>query len=135
VAAAIGEQDAHAGEVPVAYVMLKPAQTVDTDALLAHARQAIPERAAVPLRIEVLPALPLTAVGKISKPHLRLLSTQHVVAHTLSDAGLSGLVIETVLSPEKGVVVRLSCAAELRSSVTAALGRFNLNLEWTDLTV
>jgi fatty-acyl-CoA synthase len=135
VAAAVGEPDAHAGEVPVAYVMLKPAQTVEADALLAHARQTIPERAAVPLRIEVLPALPLTAVGKISKPHLRLLSTQHVVAQTLGDAGLNGLDIETVLSPEKGIVVRLSCAAELRNSVTTALGRFNLNLEWKDLVV
>lgn len=135
VAAAVGEPDAHAGEIPVAYVMLKPSHSIDVDALAAHARQTIPERAAVPVRIEMLPSLPLTAVGKISKPHLRLLATQHVVTRGLNDAGLLGVTSETALSPEKGVVVRVTCTAGQRAAAAAALGRLNLNLEWKETTV
>lgn len=129
-AAAVGAPDAHAGEIPVAYVMLKPSYSIDADALAAYARQTIPERAAVPVRIEVLPSLPLTAVGKISKPHLRLLATQYVVSRALSDAGLPGVTSETALRPEKGVIVQVACATEQRTAVQAALGRLNLNLEW-----
>lgn len=134
-AAAVGEPDAHAGEIPVAYVMLKPSQSIDEAALAAHARNTIPERAAVPVRIEVLPSLPLTAVGKISKPHLRLLATQYAVLRALNDAGLAGVTSEAALSPEKGVVVQVTCAAGQLNAVQAALGRFNLNVEWKELTV
>lgn len=131
-AAAVGEPDAHAGEIPVAYVQLKPAQSVDMDALLAHARTTIPERAAVPARIEILPALPVTAVGKISKPHLRQLATQSVVAKLLHDAGLGCIACETVLHPEKGVLVRLEGDASHHAAIAASLGRLNINMEWKD---
>lgn len=131
-AAAVGEPDAHAGEVPIAYVQLKPSQTADIDELLAHARTTIPERAAVPARIEVLPALPVTAVGKISKPHLRQLATQAVVVRVLKDVGTECITCETVLHPEKGVLVRLGGTAEQHAEVAASLGRLNITMEWKD---
>ena len=131
-AAAVGEPDAHAGELPVVYVALKPSQKVDTADLMAHARQAIPERAAVPVRIEVLPSLPLTAVGKISKPHLRLLATQRAVRSALDLAGCTGITAEVRNTPDRGTVVELTCQNGSREAASAALGRLDLKLEWKE---
>jgi len=70
-AAAVGKPDAYAGEIPVAYVQLKPGANVSEADLLDYARQRITERAAVPKAIYFLDAMPQTAVGKLFKPQLR----------------------------------------------------------------
>ncbi|MEH3039166.1 MAG: AMP-binding protein [Sphingomonas paucimobilis] len=77
-AAAVGRPDAHAGEVPVAFVQLRPGAEVDEATLLSFAESTIDERAARPKSVRVLPALPLTAVGKIFKPELRRLAADEV---------------------------------------------------------
>lgn len=70
-AAAVGRPDVHAGELPVAYVQLKPGAGATEDELLSFAREQIGERAAIPKAIRLVAALPLTSVGKIFKPELR----------------------------------------------------------------
>jgi hypothetical protein len=70
-AAAVGYPDAHAGEVPIVYVQLRPGAQATSDELMAHAQRAIGERAAWPKRIEIVEALPLTAVSE-SSPALTL---------------------------------------------------------------
>jgi fatty-acyl-CoA synthase len=70
-AAAIGRPDDHAGEVPVAYVQLKPGATVSAEALAEFAQARIAERAARPRFVRVIDMMPLTAVGKVFKPALR----------------------------------------------------------------
>jgi fatty-acyl-CoA synthase len=87
-AAAVGEPDEYAGELPVAFVVTKPGVALGEAELLAHATPHIPERAAVPKRIECLPALPLTAIGKVYKPALRLRATERVLRERLQRAGL-----------------------------------------------
>ncbi len=67
--AAVGKPDPRLGELPVAYVQLSGAASEIE--LLQFARDHINERAAVPKEIHIIDALPLTAVGKISKPELR----------------------------------------------------------------
>jgi fatty-acyl-CoA synthase len=69
--AVVGEPDAHSGEVPAAFVTLKPGASMQGDALLAAVAPHVYERPAVPKRVVVLDALPQTAVGKIYKPSLR----------------------------------------------------------------
>jgi fatty-acyl-CoA synthase len=69
--AVVGEPDAHAGEVPAAFVTLKPGVQCDGEALLREIAASVYERPAVPRRVVVLPALPTTAVGKVFKPALR----------------------------------------------------------------
>jgi fatty-acyl-CoA synthase len=69
-AAAIGSPDAHAGELPVAYVTLAAGQHVTEAELLAFAKARIPERAAHPTQVYIAAELPLTAIGKIFKPAL-----------------------------------------------------------------
>ena len=70
-AAIVGQPDAYAGEVPLAYVQLKPGASTDAEALLAHLRANTPERAAVPVAVRLIDAIPLTGVGKVFKPQLR----------------------------------------------------------------
>ena len=84
-AAAVGKPDAHAGELPVVYVQLKPGTDVTSEALLAHAAEHIPERAAVPKDAWILDAIPLTAVGKTFKPALRFDAIARVYRAALAD--------------------------------------------------
>lgn len=70
-AAAIGRPDRYAGEVPIAYVALKPNADVDSELLLRFASERIPERAAIPKYVKIVREIPLTGVGKIFKPALR----------------------------------------------------------------
>lgn len=69
--AAIGRPDDYAGELPIAFVTVKPDYDVTVDELMAHARERVPERAAIPVEITILSQMPVTAVGKIFKPALR----------------------------------------------------------------
>ncbi len=70
-AAAVGRPDPHAGEVPVAYVTLAAGAAATEDDLRAWAAARAPEPAAAPKRVDVVDAIPLTAVGKVFKPELR----------------------------------------------------------------
>jgi len=88
-AAAVGRPDKHAGEVPVVYVSLAADADLTPGQLMEHAAGQIAERAAVPKEVIVLDALPLTAVGKVFKPALRLDAMARVCRDEL--AGLDGL--------------------------------------------
>ena len=78
-AAAIGEPDCDKGEMPVAYVQLRPGVSLSESELMDHCRSAITERAAIPRSVRIIEAMPLTAVGKIFKPDLRLDAIWHCI--------------------------------------------------------
>jgi fatty-acyl-CoA synthase len=78
-AAAIGEPDRDKGEIPIAYVQLRPGVSVSECELMGHCRSEIAERAAIPRTVRIIEAMPLTAVGKIFKPDLRLDAIRHCV--------------------------------------------------------
>jgi fatty-acyl-CoA synthase len=82
-AAAVGKPDAHAGELPIAYVELHPGAQVTVDELLRYAAERIPERPAVPKEIFFLDKLPLTAVGKPIKHLLQLDAAKRVFNEAL----------------------------------------------------
>ena len=84
-AAVVGQPDAYAGELPVAYVQAKPGAAIDVDELLDFVRQRTPERAAVPVKLYVIDSVPLTGVGKVFKPALRLDAAKRMVAALLAD--------------------------------------------------
>jgi fatty-acyl-CoA synthase len=92
-AAVVGEPDAYAGELPVAYVQLKPDTPADPAELLAYIAERTPERAANPVQVYLIPAIPLTAVGKIYKPQLRWDAAQRKVQRMLADLQAPGLEI------------------------------------------
>jgi fatty-acyl-CoA synthase len=83
--AVVGQPDVYAGELPVAFVQLKPQAEVDAAELIAFVSERTPERAAVPVEIFFVEAIPLTAVGKVFKPALRWEATRAVVSRMLAD--------------------------------------------------
>lgn len=91
-AAVIGQPDAYAGELPVAYVQLKPGATVSPGELEAWVRERTPERAAVPVEIIIIDPLPLTGVGKVFKPHLRWDAAERVFTRTLAPLAEKGAI-------------------------------------------
>jgi fatty-acyl-CoA synthase len=83
VASVVGEPCALKGELPLAYVQLRPGRPVDVDELLALCQREVPERAAVPIDVVVIGTMPVTAVGKIFKPALRLDAMQRAAVKTV----------------------------------------------------
>ncbi|WP_134681869.1 acyl-CoA synthetase [Paracoccus ravus] len=104
---AIGQPDSFAGELPCAYVETVPGASLDAAELLAHAREHITERAAIPKHIEILSELPKTAVGKIFKPDLRKLAIKRVYDAALSEAGIPAHVAEVIDDKKRGLVAHL----------------------------
>jgi fatty-acyl-CoA synthase len=104
-AAAIGRPDAHAGEVPVAYVQLQAGASASEDELLAFAREHVAERAAVPRAIRVVEALPLTPVGKIYKPALKQREIADALAQALREGGVDAEQVSVRENGSLGVVV------------------------------
>jgi len=124
----VGEPDEYAGEVPMAFVVLKPGATITASALLAFIEPHIAERPALPKRIELLPVLPLTAIGKVYKPALRARAIEHVLRERLSrDAATQGVQL-AVLDEAKGLsaafTVNTSTAAEARTAIARLMAPF-----------
>ena len=128
--AVVGEPDPHAGEVPAAFVTLKPGVQLAPDALLGEVAQRVYERPAVPKRVVVLEALPLTAVGKVYKPALRLRATE-LKLHEVLSAAAPGVALQ-VHAREKGagcvaeVMVQAPRDAALEQRLREALGAIAL---------
>ncbi|MCR9213444.1 MAG: acyl-CoA synthetase [Proteobacteria bacterium] len=93
-AAAVGQPDSYAGEMPIAYVQFKPDMNATVDELREFARERIPERAANPADILILDAMPLTGVGKIFKPALRQSAVSKVFGAELEELRKEGVGIE-----------------------------------------
>ena len=89
-AAAVGMPDAYAGELPVAFVTLRAGEeSPDGAALVAFLKGRIEDPVALPKRIEVISAMPLTPVGKIFKPTLRHQATGWAILAAAETAGLA----------------------------------------------
>lgn len=128
-AAAIGSPDAYSGEVPVAYVQLRPGQACNAEELEAFAHRNISERAAVPKRIEILEALPLTAVGKIFKPALQQREIARVVRQEVERLGLSDIAVEVVQDNRRGFVACIRAGTD-QEILAPLLGRYSFQIEW-----
>lgn len=105
--AAVARPDIHSGELPVAYVQLRPGTNATESDLLEFSKNNISERAAHPKSIRIVPALPLTAIGKIYKPALTMLEIESVI----EDVGISlGIAIKSVVveqNSSRGLVAKI----------------------------
>ena len=110
-AAAVGRPDAHAGELPVAYVQLKEGTSASEAELLAFAQAHIAERAALPKAIHVIPTMPLTGVGKIYKPELRHREIKDALGGALREAGVPVCSLVVRNDAHHGITLALSIAA------------------------
>jgi fatty-acyl-CoA synthase len=117
--AAVGRPDAYAGEVPMLYVVLR-ASTPDILAdLHAHMGRTVPEPPARPKSIVPLPALPITAAGKVDKPALRRDAAVRVAKETIGALpAFAGPDLDVIAhdEPSGRVVVTVSLAKATESS-------------------
>ena len=128
-AAAVGRPDAHAGELPVAYVQLKPHHRADEAELMAFLGERIAERAAMPKSIVVIDEMPLTSVGKIFKPDLRRRQTECALRQALLEAGVRTESIRIESDPAQHGVCAVIALAQMgmAPAAKAVLGRFPLS--------
>ncbi len=131
-AGAIGQPDAHAGEVPCAFVELVEGGTVTAEELMAHAKVHIHERAAYPKHIDIMPELPKTAVGKIFKPDLRKNAITRVYNSALQDAGIAARVVSVLDDKKRGLVAQLEANGATDVDVSKVLGSFVRPWEWAE---
>ncbi len=92
-AAAVGKPDAYAGELPVAYVQLKAGASATAEEIKDFARAHVAERAAAPTEIFIVDPMPLTEVGKILKPALRLDAAHRVFSGLLQPLAVEGVAL------------------------------------------
>jgi fatty-acyl-CoA synthase len=123
-AAAVGRPDGYAGEIPVAYVVLKPGATVAGEALKAFAHKRVPEPPAAPAAVHVIEVMPMTAVGKIYKPTLRYDAAKRGFEAALEPLGLA---CSVAVGPDEvhGTLarIRLESSGGDRSAAVQAIGQ------------
>jgi fatty-acyl-CoA synthase len=83
--AAVGAPDAYAGELPVVFATLIPGASATEEELLAFTAARVDEAPARPKSITIIPSMPMTNVGKIYKPELRMLAACNVAAAMASE--------------------------------------------------
>jgi fatty-acyl-CoA synthase len=125
IVAAVGKPDAHAGEVPVAYVQLKPGARATEAELMSFIERRIGERAALPKAIRIVESIPLTSVGKIFKPELKHREIALASSDALRDAGVLCSSVRVCSEPNRQVMLRVSlCAHSDPNLARQVLGQF-----------
>jgi len=128
ICAAVGAPDAYAGELPVLFATLVPGSRITEAELLAYAAQRVDEGPARPKSVTIIDSMPVTNVGKLYKPALRLRAAQAVVASVVGaicrEMGvLADAVPQVEASEGQGVRVLLIAPAipGLRERIEAAV--------------
>ena len=107
-AGAIGQPDAHSGELPRVYVELVAGATVSDEELMEYAINNIGEAGAKPKHLEILKELPKTAVGKVFKPDLRKMAITRIFDQTLSEKNAKARVSGVKDDKKLGLVAQIS---------------------------
>ncbi|MAK80251.1 MAG: acyl-CoA synthetase [Marinovum sp.] len=107
-AGAIGQPDAHSGELPCVYVELVTGATVSDEELMEYAINNIGEPGAKPKHLEILKELPKTAVGKVFKPDLRKMAITRIFDQTLSEKNAKARVSGVKDDKKLGLVAQIS---------------------------
>jgi fatty-acyl-CoA synthase len=130
-AAAVGQPDKYAGELPVCYVTLKPGASTTVEELHAFGQPRIAERPAWPKRFYIVATIPMTGVGKIFKPQLREDAARRLVVQAVAET-IGSIDFQTVvaLGGKRGmnvnVVLPHACAAK-QSEVENVLGGYHFD--------
>ncbi|MFC3230335.1 acyl-CoA synthetase [Marinibaculum pumilum] len=134
ICAAVGRPDTYAGELPVAFVTLKAGQAATEAELLDFLADRIAERPALPKQVTALEAMPLTPVGKIYKPALRLKAIEAVFADLLAPAAAeTGAAISVTGQDEGGrlsAVIRLAGGDKAAAQAAIATALRDISVPW-----
>jgi len=123
-AGAIGQPDAHAGELPCAFVELVDGASVTPEELMEFCKLHVHERAAIPKHMTILDELPKTAVGKVFKPDLRRNAITRVYNDALLKAGLAARVENVIDDKKRGLVAQVEANGIDEAKISAVLGGF-----------
>lgn len=123
-AGAIGQPDAHAGELPCAFVELIDGAAVTPEELIAHCKTHVKERAAQPKHIKIMDELPKTAVGKIFKPDLRKDAITRIYNEVLENNGLESRVVSVIDDKKRGLVAQIETNGVSDTAIQTILGGF-----------
>jgi fatty-acyl-CoA synthase len=123
--AAVGRPDVHAGEVPVAYVTVRPDAAAAPESLRQWAVERVTESAAAPKSVIVIDAIPVTAVGKPYKLPLRADAARRAVTDALT--GLPGVVeVEAAVDDGTVAVTVVVVTGTDTDAIAATLDRYAL---------
>jgi fatty-acyl-CoA synthase len=130
-ACVVGQPDAYAGELPVAYVQVKAGAKADAAELLAFVAARTPERAALPVEIYFIDSVPLTAVGKVFKPALRWDAARRAVTRLLADVAPPGstMTVEVGAHPEHGSLIAIGVEGVAEAERVALARRIDERLD------
>ena len=124
-AGAIGQPDAHSGELPCTYVELVEGADISEAALLEYAHNNISEPGAKPKYLEVLDELPKTAVGKVFKPDLRKRAITRVYNETFEAKQMDAKVVSVEDDKKLGLTAKINGNAsdeEIRAALQDFVG-------------
>ena len=124
IVAAVGRPDRAKGELPVAYVQLREGAEATADELLAFGRLHVQEKAAAPVEIVVLDEVPLTPVGKVSKPALRADALLREVRSAVAAMGATADVELDEAGPRQRVVVSVRDSPALVAELEQAMAGY-----------
>jgi fatty-acyl-CoA synthase len=121
IAAAVGQPDPYSGELPVAFVVLKLGATADPDAIRDFVGPLVPEPAAHPKSVTILDEMPLTPIGKIYKPALRVIATRKALEDALARAGFDQNSFVVACNEERADI-QLADRSRLEAARNALIG-------------
>jgi fatty-acyl-CoA synthase len=98
-AAAVGKPDKKMGETPAAYVTLHEGEKITERELLKFTSENISEHVATPTSLYIIDVMPLTAIGKIYKPALRLDITRRALLESLTTLKMNGIHLDVDVKP------------------------------------
>ncbi len=131
-AGAIGQPDAHSGEVPCAFVELVEGASVTEQELMDYCKVHVHERAAQPKHMTILDELPKTAVGKVFKPELRKQAITRIYNGALDAAGIEARVVSVIDDKKRGLIAQLDANGSSEDDVSKVLGSFTRPWEWSE---
>ncbi|KIC43333.1 AMP-binding protein [Ruegeria sp. ANG-R] len=131
-AGAIGQPDAHAGELPCAFVELVDGASATEKELMDYCKVHVHERAAQPKHLTILDELPKTAVGKVFKPDLRKHAITRIYNGALETAGVSARVVSVTDDKKRGLVAQLDANGSSGDDVSKVLDSFTRPWEWSE---
>lgn len=120
-AAAVGQPDSYAGELPVAFVTLKEGARADEAELLAFVKPLMSEPAAHPKRVWVLDELPLTPIGKIFKPALRAIAARNAIRAAIERSNIDATQFEFASADDKTTIQIWADQPEVAAEIRRAL--------------
>ena len=136
ICAAVGAPDAYAGELPVLFATLVPGASATEEELLAFAAARVDEGPARPKSVTIIDTMPVTNVGKLYKPALRLQAAQAVVAACVDGVCREAKVATpAVLASEAegiGIAVPPTWGQDLRERLAAALAPLPIKVRLID---